>query len=303
MTDIADVRMYDYVSSGVQAVLGQFVGEGQTPLPTRGADLDATRKNAKAKLRAFLGTMLQPSAPQLAAASVSLAVTNTTIDQGFLAYLIYGKTLKGIEFAFGLVGVGSVGPDRSPRTPSRRSTPSPSHPSARRAGSPRTRWAWFVARIVQEQPAWRSRRPADSAAAPDKSIIITSLVDGSSVSLGGRVTSIASSSDDKVETIEGIDNGGRVDHEVFSNGWKGKITLDRYNGDADTFFAAIEAARYSAQGDPQFEILESIVNRSNGPDQEIKYTFVHFHNFDAGDWKESIVPISVEFVCQERMPQ
>jgi len=105
-SNISDTRMYDLVASLVLGVLGQAVGEGQTPLPKNGPDLDKVRQTTEDALNSVLRPFLNPADQRLAAASVSRNNTNAAIAQGFMRFDINCTTLAGVKFALGVVAVG-----------------------------------------------------------------------------------------------------------------------------------------------------------------------------------------------------
>ncbi len=107
-SNITDTRMYDYCCSLAAKTMGQFVGEGQTPLPALGPDLDRTRRAIKAALNAAFSSEVEASDPHLAAVSITSNQTNARIAQGFVEFDINCTTLSGIKFAVGVVAVGTT---------------------------------------------------------------------------------------------------------------------------------------------------------------------------------------------------
>ena len=107
-SNVTDTRMFDYVASKALGVLGKFVGEGQTPLPVGGPDLDRTRTQAKAALNSAFQPDINPNDPHLAAISITSDNTNTGISQGFMQFDINAVTLAGVKFALGLLAVGTT---------------------------------------------------------------------------------------------------------------------------------------------------------------------------------------------------
>ena len=107
-SNVTDTRMFDYCASLTLKVLGKFVGEGQTPLPVGGPDLDRTRTQAKAALNSAFLPEVNPNDPHLAAVSITSDNTNTGISQGFMQFDINVTTLSGIKFALGILAVGTT---------------------------------------------------------------------------------------------------------------------------------------------------------------------------------------------------
>lgn len=105
-SNVSDTRMFDEIASVCLGVLGQAVGEGQTPIPTSGPDLDKTRQTTEDALNNALRQYLNPADLRLAAASVTRNNTNTAIAQGFMRFDINCTTLAGVKFALGVLAVG-----------------------------------------------------------------------------------------------------------------------------------------------------------------------------------------------------
>ena len=107
ITPIADTRMLNFIANAVTAILGQFVGESQSPPPAVGQpDNDVTRNNARNAVAAFLEGLANFNAPQIATWEQIMDGTNNTqssVSQGYLYDRIEVTTLAGIKFI--LVGL------------------------------------------------------------------------------------------------------------------------------------------------------------------------------------------------------
>lgn len=110
VTPISDSRMLNLIANEVTDILGQFVGEVQTPPPLPGQqDTDKTRRAARDAVAAYLSTLSNPNAPQIAAWTQIMDGTNNTqatVAAGYLYDKILVTTLAGIRFI--LVGL-SIG--------------------------------------------------------------------------------------------------------------------------------------------------------------------------------------------------
>ena len=112
-SNISDTRMLDFIAVQVLQILGQSVGESQTPPPTNGApDQDATRNAALGRLVAFFDT-LNPAVegrahPRIYAASVRFTGTPTQVQQGYLPFGIDVTTLSGVRYALATLQVGNT---------------------------------------------------------------------------------------------------------------------------------------------------------------------------------------------------
>lgn len=79
----------------------------------------------------------------------------------------------------------------------------------------------------------------------DRYIQIRNDNDGSTINVGGRLASVEWSDKDTIEEVDGIDNGGRVDHQRYAGGGTLSFSVNRYNGDFEAFMKFIDANFYS----------------------------------------------------------
>ena len=112
VTPISDTRMLNQIAVDTTAILGQFVGESQTPPPAVGQkDTDPTRTAARNALTGYFAQRLNPNAPQIAAASVTMDGSNNTalsVAAGYLYDTISVTTLAGIRFILSGLQVGET---------------------------------------------------------------------------------------------------------------------------------------------------------------------------------------------------
>lgn len=110
-SNILDTRTFDYVAARVLGVLTRYVGRTQTPPPTSGIDLDATRQACNADLERLRQDLINPTGlggQKLAAFRYVFVSSAPEVPAGYLRYQIFGTTLAGIEFAIGEIAVGST---------------------------------------------------------------------------------------------------------------------------------------------------------------------------------------------------
>lgn len=102
VTPISDTRMLNLVANSLTSILGNFVGESQTPPPAPGAaDTDVTRGDARRAVSSYLSALANPVSPQIAAWEQIMDGTNNTagtVAAGYLYDRILITTLAGIRF-------------------------------------------------------------------------------------------------------------------------------------------------------------------------------------------------------------
>lgn len=103
----------------------------------------------------------------------------------------------------------------------------------------------------------------------------------------GRLVSFESKPTVDVVENPAISDGGVNDSMVEWKDWKGTITLDRRNANADSLFAQFEAAYHAGQPQLKFTIHETTANRDRAG--QVTYTTFIYPNAsiwldDAGTW-------------------
>ena len=112
-TPIADTRMLDFIAANVLEILGQSIGQNQTPPPSGSApDKDVTRLAAYGRLIAFFHSLAPASEgapnPQINAYSVKFTGTALQVQQGYMPFEIDVTTLSGVRYALANLQVGET---------------------------------------------------------------------------------------------------------------------------------------------------------------------------------------------------
>lgn len=118
----------------------------------------------------------------------------------------------------------------------------------------------------------------------DQSLQITRNDTGQSVYLGGRTTSVRFTQKSTIDNDDGITDGGRVYHTRIPGPWEGDITLDRYNGDLETFMKFLDANFYAGQPQVELTIVRTIRNKFDNTTNISTFTHVVVDQPDEGTW-------------------
>ncbi len=108
-SNIADVRMADYLAARGLAILQKYVGKRQLPPPAPGTlDIDPVRKQIRDDFAALKAELTVPNDPRVAAFAVQFVGTAPQVAAGYCPWQLQAQTLAGIEFALLLESVGTT---------------------------------------------------------------------------------------------------------------------------------------------------------------------------------------------------
>lgn len=136
----------------------------------------------------------------------------------------------------------------------------------------------------------------------DRHIQIRRLDTGAIINVGGRTADFESSDKDTVEEIDGIDNGGRVDHIYHAGGVQAQFTINRFNDDFEQFAKEYNANYYRGGATIYVEIRTSTTNRFGPTDGTETYTMAVISNMKSGPWGPKKNPkVTFTVHAQERL--
>jgi hypothetical protein len=136
----------------------------------------------------------------------------------------------------------------------------------------------------------------------DRQITIRRNDTGAMIQIGGRLASIEWSDKDTVEEIDGIDNGGRVDHIRYAGGITGTVSVNRYNGDYETLSKWFDSNFYAGGVQTYCTITETT---NNGYDMSVNtdtFTYCVLGKLKSGPFQNKTnAKVAFEFSAQERI--
>lgn len=136
----------------------------------------------------------------------------------------------------------------------------------------------------------------------DRTITITRNDNKQYVQIGGRLNSIEWSDKDTIEETDGIDNGGRTDHQRFAGGISGTININRYNGDLEAFMKTVDATFYGGQNQIYCTITMVTNNGFDGTTDTDTFTQAVLGKMSSGPFQsKQIAKCKIEFAAQERL--
>lgn len=144
--------------------------------------------------------------------------------------------------------------------------------------------------------------PGSFLVGTDLSLTITNNQTGASVVLDGRLTRFTQKSEDHLEKITPIDNGGIPDHRFIANGWSGSIEVDRASDDFDSLFAAQESGFFLGANQPYYSIIVTVPNKKTGGLSRRVFIGVIFHQYDPGEYvKTTATKATIQWAATQRV--